>query len=86
VYIILNGYTRKVMEVGGLFPEKFGEISYGDVVEWSGRSVGRALGVILTVTYSMPHGVDACDGSLVAGQSVTAHDGMVFNVADTSNA
>jgi hypothetical protein len=45
--IILNGRTVLVGQPGGLFPTTAGQVSYEDIVEWSGHGQGR----ILSVTY-----------------------------------
>ena len=84
--ITINGIDRKVQELGGLWPEKHGHVSYDDLVEWSGRDSGRDRVRIFTVTYTMPHGSDRRDGSLTSGESVPLEDGTIFEVTDTSNA
>ena len=87
--INLNGQWRSVIgagELGTLSPERFGWISYDDIVEWSGKDSRRDVERVFTVTYAMPHGSDKRDGSLTKGQSIEIVDGMMFNVADTSNA
>mgnify|MGYP001609991790 CR=1 FL=1 len=80
--IILNGRYIKVGEMGGLFPTEPGQISYGDIVEFAARNPDA----IYTVSYSMPHGSDRRDGSLIKGEYVGIEDGMVFNVSNTSHA
>lgn len=81
--IILNGRTVLVGEHGGLFQTISGRVSYEDIVEWAGYGPGR----ILSVTYSTRRaGDEQRQGSLSPGRSTAIEDGMVFNVADTSNA
>ncbi len=78
---MLNGRTVLVGEKGGLFPTTAGQVSYEDIVEWAGYGPGR----VLSVTYST-RGDEQRQGSLSLGKSTPIEDGMVFNVADTSNA
>lgn len=81
--IILNGRTVLVGEIHGLFPEVYGRISYADVIEWAGYGPDR----ILSVTYCTNRsGDEQRQGVLSPGKSTLIEDGMVFNVADTSNA
>ena len=81
--IILNGRVVRVGKPGGVFPATAGQVSYEDIVEWSGYSPGR----ILSVTYSTRRsGDEQRQGSLRPGKSTPVEDDMVFNVADTSNA
>lgn len=72
VTIIVNGRPKEV--------EK-DEITYADVVALAGVQTGPDTEV--TVTYSK--GEDKKPkGSLVAGESVKAKDGMIFNVTATN--
>lgn len=81
--VTLNGRTVLVGEPGGVFPTTAGQVSYEDIVEWAGHGQGR----ILSVTYSTRRTSDEQrQGSLSPGKSTPIEDGMVFNVADTSNA
>jgi hypothetical protein len=81
--IILNCRTVLVGEPGGLFPEKPGEVSYADLIEWAGYGPDR----ILTVVYSTRRsGDEQREGSLSPGKSTPVENGMVFSVADTSHA
>ena len=61
------------------------EASYDYIVMLGLRGKGRH-GVLYTVTYAMPRGIDRRDGSLTPGQSVKIENGMVFNVVYTGNA
>jgi hypothetical protein len=69
--IIVNGRQRTTKE------EK---LSYIEVVHLAFPGEQPSETVSFTVTYSNPHGKD---GSLVAGQEVKVHDGMIFNVRKT---
>lgn len=81
--ITLNGRDVRVGEYGGTFPETAGQVSYEDIVEMAGHGRHR----MLSVTYSTRRfGDEQRHGSLTPGKSTLLEDGMVFNVADTSNA
>jgi hypothetical protein len=71
--IIVNGREREF--VGH-------KITYEEVVAlaYPGEQTGGDT-TVYTVAYANPHGKD---GTLVAGQSVTVHEGMVFNVTKTN--
>lgn len=69
--IIVNGRKREVRQ------EK---LSYIEVVHLVYPGEQPSETVSFTVTYSDPHGKD---GSLVAGQEVKLHDGMILNVRKT---
>ena len=57
-------------------------ITYQEVVAlaFPNEQVG-GNNTVYTVAYANPHGKD---GTLVAGQDVTIHEGMVFNVTKTN--
>lgn len=69
--IIVNGRPRQVND---------NDLSYIEVVHLAYPGEQPSETVSFTVTYSNPHGKD---GSLVAGQDVKVHDGMIFNVRKT---
>jgi hypothetical protein len=69
--IIVNGRERKITD---------DKLSYIEVVHLAFPGEQPSEAVSFTVTYSNPHGKD---GSLVAGQEVKVHDGMIFNVRKT---
>ncbi|MEQ1577469.1 MAG: multiubiquitin domain-containing protein [Hyphomicrobium sp.] len=71
VTVIVNGRQREVRK------EK---LSYIEVVHLVYPGEQPSETVSFTVTYSNPHGKD---GSLVAGQDVKVHEGMIFNVHKT---
>lgn len=85
--IIINGKTVPVGSASGLAfsdtPATHGYLDYGSIVAAAGYAVDR----VLTVVYSTRRkGDEQREGSLTLGQSVRIEDGMVFSVADTSNA
>lgn len=71
--IVVNGREREF--VGH-------KITYEEVVglAFPGEGTGGDT-LVYTVAYAKLHGND---GTLVAGQDVTVHDGMVFNVSKTN--
>lgn len=69
--IIVNGRPRTITD------DKLTYIEAVDLV-YPGEQASET--VSFTVTYSNPHGKD---GSLVEGQKVKTHDGMIFNVRKT---
>ena len=69
--IIVNGRPRQIRE---------DELTYIQVVHLVYPGEQPSETISFTVTYSNPHGKD---GSLVAGQKVKIHDGMIFNVHKT---
>lgn len=69
--IIVNGRPRQVRD---------DELDYIEVVHLAYPGEQPSDNVSFTVTYSSAHGKD---GSLVAGQKVKVHDGMIFNVRKT---
>lgn len=69
--IIVNGRPRKVHD---------DKLDYIEVVHLAFPGEQPTDTISFTVTYSNPHGKD---GSLVAGQDVKVHDGMIFNVRKT---
>lgn len=69
--IVVNGRRREVKEH---------KLSYLQVVQLAYPGEKPSETVSFTVTYSNPHGKD---GSLVEGEHVVIHDGMIFNVRKT---
>lgn len=84
--IIVNGRTRLVGETSGLTlgdPSGTGHLSYGDIVQQAGYARDR----VLSVTYCTRRKDDQRrEGSLCPGESTRIEEGMIFDVADTSNA
>ena len=70
--IIINGRDLNIMLSK--------ELTYEDIVSLSHHDSTN----ILSLTYA--HGVNDEQGSLSPGDSIEIKDGMIFNVADTSNA
>ena len=71
--IILNGRTINLEDE----TEK-SFLGYEQLAIWSGRSPDK----VLTVVYDISGRVS---GLLTKGEKVELHNGMIFNVADTSN-
>jgi hypothetical protein len=69
--IIVNGRPRTITEK---------KLTYIDAVHLAYPGEEPSDTVSFTVTYSNPHGKD---GSLVAGQDTSVHDGMILNVHKT---
>jgi len=95
--ITLNG--RRIDELNRRFTGElgFGRLTYGDLVELSGKN--SDIERVYTVTYSYPHDSGKQGGSLKPSErspdnlrryqgddNVEIEDGMVFNVMDTSKA
>ncbi|MDR3579205.1 MAG: multiubiquitin domain-containing protein [Oryzomonas sp.] len=78
------GHHKKTMIiVNGREREFIGhKITYEEAVAlaFPGEQTGRDT-TVYTVAYASHHGKD---GTLVAGQSVEVHEGMVFNVTKTN--
>ena len=69
--IIVNGRQRTITDH---------KLSYIEAVHLAYPGEQPSEMVSFTVTYSNPHGKD---GSLVEGQEVKVHDGMILNVRKT---
>lgn len=69
--IIVNGRPRTIQD---------GKLTYIEAVHLAYPGEQPSDTVSFTVTYSNPHGKD---GSLVEGQEVKVHDGMILNVRKT---
>lgn len=69
--IIVNGRPRSITD---------DKLTYIEAVHLVYPGEQPSDTVSFTVTYSSPHGKD---GSLVAGQEVKVHDGMILNVHKT---
>lgn len=69
--IIVNGRRRTI---------KDRKLTYIEAVHLAYPGEQPTETVSFTVTYSIPHGKD---GSLVEGQEVKVHDGMILNVRKT---
>lgn len=58
------------------------DLTYEEVVELAYPTPPTGENVVITVTYRRGHG-NKSEGTLVAGESVKAKEGMVFNVRAT---
>jgi len=87
VNIIVNGESKSVWGNSAQSnddPERIASLDYGTVLYLAGYYDPK---MILSVTYSTRRkGDEQRAGILSPGKSVRIEDGMIFNVADTSNA
>lgn len=73
--IIVNGKTEEL-------PDGVHALHYENIVAMAGHNPER----VLTVVYSKKVRDGFQDGSVAPGEAVTAAEGMIISVADTSNA
>jgi len=75
IQIVINGRTRTV---------EAKELSFKEIVDLAyDNNPPGGPDVIITVTYRRGQGQKP-EGTLVPGETVRVHDGMVFNVFDTT--